>query len=346
MSSGVEASTDLRGLPKVELHRHLDGSVRLQTILDLAEAHGIDIGTRSLGALRERATITTPLRDLAEVLSRFGLLQGVLCSFSAIRRVAFENVEDAWRDGVKLIELRFAPAFIAGGKQITNDEIMEAVIDGVARGKAAYPIQAGLIVILARDQPLEENKRVAADAIRWRESGTPGAELIRGLDLADGEERSDPRDFAPLVERAREAGLGITVHTGENTSAAHVRKSLDVFRPERIGHGIRAWGDRELVRRLRDEGVLLEVCPTSNWLTASVPSLREHPLPLLYRAGVPVSINSDDPHLFGIDLVHDYQVCKDLYGFTAEDFKRINTMALAHSFLPREAKERVTEVTW
>jgi adenosine deaminase len=145
------------------------------------------------------------------------------------------------------------------------------------------------------------------------------------------------------VERARAAGLGITVHTGENTSAAHVRRSLDLYRPDRIGHGIRAWEDPDLVRRLRDEGVLLEVCPTSNWITASVPSLREHPLPLLYRGGVPVSINSDDPHLFGIDLVHEYRLCRDLYGFSPEDFTRINRTALEHSFLPPEAKERVRE---
>jgi adenosine deaminase len=292
-------------------------------------------------ALRERATISAPLRDLAEVLSCFTTLQSVLCSFSAIRRVAFENVEDAWRDGVKLVELRFAPAFIAAGKRITNDEILAAVLAGVAEAVAAYPIRAGLIGILARGRPLAENRQAAADMLRWKEAGKPGAELLCGLDLADAEDGSDPRDFAPLVDSARNAGLGITVHTGENTGPGHIRTSLDVYRPQRIGHGIRAWGDGELLRRLRDEGVLLEVCPTSNWLTSSVPSLKEHPLPHLYRADVPVSINSDDPHLFGIDLVREYEVCRDLYGFTGVDFTRINRMALAHSFLPREAKERV-----
>jgi adenosine deaminase len=333
--------TPLRSLPKVELHRHLDGSVRLETILDLAETHGIDVGARSVSALRQRATVSAPLRDLAEVLSCFSTLQSVLCSSAAIRRVAFENVEDAWRDGVKLVELRFAPAFISAGKSLGNDEILAAVLEGVAEGMAAYPIQAGLICILARGRPLEENRQAAADLLRWRERGKPRAELLCGLDLADAEDGSDPRDFAPLVERARDAGLGITVHTGENTSAAYVRTSLDVYRPRRIGHGIRAWGDGELVRRLRDEGVMLEVCPTSNWLTSSVPSLEEHPLPHLYRADVPVSINSDDPRLFGIDLVREYEVCRDFYGFSPEDFTRINRMALAHSFLPREARERV-----
>jgi len=135
--------------------------------------------------------------------------------------------------------------------------------------------------------------------------------------------------------------MGITIHSGEDSDAAHVTRTLDLFRPDRIGHGIRAWGDAEVMARLRAEDVLLEVCPTSNWLTRAVPSLEEHPLPRLRAAGVPVCINSDDPRLMAIDLVHEYEVCRRLYGFTGSDFLALNRGALAHSFLAGQAKARV-----
>ena len=162
-----------------------------------------------------------------------------------------------------------------------------------------------------------------------------------GFDLADDEESLPPETFVPLVGRARAAGLGITVHSGENTDAACVRRTLELFRPRRIGHGIRAWGDKRLVAELRERDVLLELCPTSNWITASVPALEAHPLPHLARAKVPISINSDDPQLFGIDLVHEYELCSRLYGFGPEDFRSINRAAAAHSFLPEEYRRRV-----
>jgi adenosine deaminase len=143
------------------------------------------------------------------------------------------------------------------------------------------------------------------------------------------------------VNKARDAGLGITIHSGEDTDAEHVARTLDLFRPSRIGHGIRAWGSREVMKKLIAEDVLLEVCPTSNWLTSSVTTLAEHPLPGLYKAGVPVSINSDDPNLMGIDLVNEYEVCAKHYGFQKRDFQAMNLAALRHSFLPPQIKEHV-----
>ena len=334
-------SRQLRALPKVELHRHLDGSIRIATMMDLARRHGLDLGARSLAELRRSATIISPLHDLAAVLDRFSLLQKVLCSFEAVSRVAFENVEDAWRDGVKVAELRFAPAFIAAGKTLGFDEIVEAAVDGARRGAHQYGIEVALIGILPRSSPLEANTRATRELIRRRHDGRPGAELIRGFDLADREDAFDPLPLVPLVDAARAAGLGITVHTGENTDPRHVRRTLELFRPTRIGHGIRSWGDSSLTARLRAEDVLLEVCPTSNWLTRSVPSLEEHPLPLLFAAGVPVCLNSDDPNLMAIDLVHEYAVCQRCYGFGADEFLAMNRAALEHSFVDDSAKRRV-----
>ena len=332
---------DLRFMPKVELHRHLDGSVRISTIHEIARERGIAVGT--LEELRARAVIDRPMESLDAVLSCFATQQSALWSYGAIRRVTFENIEDAWRDGVRLIELRFAPSFIAAGKTLSNDEIIGAVLEGMMQGMAAWPIEVGLTGILPRSHSMETNARATRDLIRWKRSSAPGADRICGFDLADREADFDPALFAPLVEQARAAGLGITVHSGENTSAAHVARTLDVLRPSRIGHGIRSWGDPGLLQRLRDQDILLEVSPTSNWITSSVPSLAAHPLPLLLKAGVPACLNSDDPNIFGIDLVHEYEVCAREYGFGVEEFRAMNRAALRHSFLPQSVTARVAK---
>ena len=331
----------IRALPKAELHRHLDGSIRLKTVADIAVRHNLDLGISTEEALADRARITAPMKDLQTVLDSFATIQQVLCSYEAIERISFENVEDAYRDGIQLIELRFAPPFIAAGKKLGNDEIIEAVLDGVTRGMNCYPIQVGLIGILVRTMDLAINRRAAADLSRYAGSRYRNADRICGFDLADAEDRTNPEDFLPMVQQARQAGLGITIHSGENTSAAAVRRTLDLFEPARIGHGIKSWGDENLLQRIREQQVMLEVCPTSNWLTSSVGSLEDHPLPHLYRRGVPVSINSDDPNLFGIDLVHEYELCARLYGFTKEDFMNINRQTVEHSFPPPDIRTEI-----
>jgi len=333
----------LRALPKAELHRHLDGSVRLATIAELARRHGLDLGVASEAELAERARVLAPLHDLPQVIARFAILQKVLCCYEAIRRVAFENVEDAWRDGVKLAELRFAPPFIAAGKSLGNAEIIEAVLDGVEQGAARYGIEVALIGILPRTASPQANRRATADLAAYARGAHRGAWRLRGFDLADSETARPPEDFLPLVEQARAAGLGITIHSGEDTSAAHVTRTLRLFAPTRIGHGIQAWSDPEALRLLQERAVTLEVCPTSNWLIRSVPSLQEHPLPRLRQAGVRVTLNSDDPQLMGIDLVHEYALAARLYGFGPHDFQEMNRTAVQASFLPGEIRQRVLE---
>jgi len=331
----------LRALPKAELHRHLDGSIRLQTVADIAARQKIDLESTDIEELKRKAVISAPMKDLQSVLNSFATMQKVLCSYEAIERIAFENVEDAYRDGIQLIELRFAPPFISAGKRLDNDEIIEAVLDGITRGMEHYPIEVGLIGILVRGADVEVNRRATEDLIRYSSATHRNGDRICGFDLADAEDRCDPEELLPMVRQAREAGLGITIHSGENTSAEAVRRTLDLFHPQRIGHGIRAWGNEPLLERIRQQEIMLEVCPTSNWLTRSVASLEEHPLPLLHKAGVPVSINSDDPNLFGIDLVHEYELCSRLYGFTEHDFMGINSQTVKHSFLPASIRAKV-----
>ena len=332
------AKDDLRSIPKCELHRHLDGSVRIETIADLAALHNIDLGC-SDAELPGVATIREPMSNLQEVLDSFAITQKVLCCYDAIKRIAFENVEDAYRDGVRLLELRFSPPFISEGKEdLGNDEIIEGVLDGIDLGIKKYPLEVGLIGIVSRPYEYQINLQATEDLIRYARGNHVRAGRICGFDLADDELKEAHGEFTQFIDAARSAGLGITVHTGENTSADCVRKSMDLYKPDRIGHGIQAWGDETLMNRIKEENIMLELCPTSNWLTNSVPSIDEHPLPLFYRRGIPFSINSDDPHLMNIDLVHEYEICVRCYGLHVEDFFRINRESVLHSFLPEEIR--------
>ncbi len=331
----------LRDLPKGELHRHLEGSVRFETIIDLVKYYNLDLDFSSNEELKSKVKITSPMSDLREVIESFGTTQKVLCSYDAIKRVTFENVEDAYRDGVKLLELRFAPAFISAGKDLDNDEIIEGVLDGITSGMKEYPIQVGLIGILPRTFDLKVNQKAIAELLKYARGRHTNADRICGFDLADDEEKVSPEEFIPFVDRARQAGLGITVHTGENTNALCVERALKLFKADRIGHGIKIWGDESIMDMVKNEEIMLEICPTSNWLTNSVSSLEEHPLPHLYRNGIAVSINSDDPHLMDIDLVHEYEICTRYYHFELEDFYRINRNTIHNSFLPEEIRNYV-----
>ena len=328
----------LRALPKCELHRHLDGSVRLDTIAGIAERHNLDLGC-PVSELAQKATIKKPMGSLDEVLQSFSIMQRVLCCYEAIKQVAFENVEDAFNDGVRLLELRFAPSFISAGKrELGNDEIIEAALDGIGAGMDRYDIQVGLIGIVPRPIDYSVNEAAVRDLIRYARGKHRNGDRICGFDLADDEMSIPHAKFAPLVDMARAAGLGITVHTGENSDSSCIETSMNLYKPDRIGHGIRAIDDEAIVKRIGKEKIMLELCPTSNWLTNSVSSIAEHPLPLFYRAGIPVSINSDDPRLMNIDLVHEYEICSRYYGLNGSDFLQINRVAVSHSFLPEQVR--------
>ena len=332
----------MRNLPKVELHRHLDGSIRQETIIDITRSHNLDIDISDPDALRRNSMVTSPMQDLAAVLGVFDIIQKVSCSYEAIRRITFENIEDACFDGIKLIELRFSPAFIALNKELKNDEIIEGVLDGMSAGMDKYDVQAGLIGIVSRTLDYEANRSGIEDLANYRKRCQHrGADRIVGFDLADRENTSDPQDFVELVKMAREAELGVTVHSGEDTGPEGVQRTLDVLSPDRIGHGVNAWQDPDVVEQLIEREVLLEICPTSNWLTQCVESVDKHPLPDFYRAGVLTCINSDDPQLMGIDLTHEYELAKKHFAFSMEDFRTMNLMALKKSFLPGEITSAV-----
>lgn len=326
---------DWQKLPKVELHRHLDASIRFDTILELAKIHNLELGDN----LDKKLVIKKPMSSLEEVLESFWTTQKVLCSYEAIKRVAFENVEDAHRDGIKLVELRFAPLFIQQGKKLGFDEIIEGVIDGITQGMEKYPVAVGLLHIMPRSLDLKLNLESTDKILSYQKSYHKNADRLVGVDLADMETDESFIDYAPSIEKARLQGLGVTIHSGENTTGQHVIKTIKTFNATRIGHGIQIYKDPEAMKFVKDHDVALEVCPTSNWLTQCVPTLEKHPLKYLYEQGVKVTLNTDDPHIMNINLIHEYEVASTILGMNQDHFKQMNKWALEKSFLPQDIKK-------
>lgn len=327
----------LRSLPKVDLHRHLDCSMRWSTLIELAPQLGLKLPPDPL-RWRDEFLITSPMKDLGSVLQKFLKAQKVLATTEILERLAFEACEDAVNDGLFVLELRYAPTFIAEGHPgLDFQSIHEALCRGLARARAKWPLAVGLIAILQRIKPLSEAERVVDFVIENKES-------FLGLDLADNEEGFDPKPFAPLFAKARKAGLRITVHSGEIPhleSAKWVRDSVELLGAERIGHGVQIIQDPATLKFIRDNKITLEVCPHSNALTMAFPRPEDHPIRKLMEAGVQVTINSDDPGLFASTLTDDYEILQRLHGFSEAEFEKLNANALHASFLPAAELNRV-----
>jgi adenosine deaminase len=332
-----ENSADFKLLPKVELHRHLEGALRLETVRELAMQLGIELPPTP-EAQREKILVLRPMQNLTEVLDRFWLTQSVLASSEILERITFEACEDAYREGIRILELRYAPSFIQINHPSLNFEsIHAAIIKGIDRAKWSYPMAIGLIGIVVRVDSPDVAERTADFIIDHKDE-------FMAIDLA-GDEAGYPCEvFEPLFMKAKKAGLRITVHAGEADvpgSAKFVVDAINYLGAERIGHGLQIYKDQKIIDFVKACGVTLEICPTSNWLTNAVRSLEDHPLKQLMDKGVKVTLNSDDPGLFGIDLTHEYGLAARRLGFSEVALKKLAQQGADSSFVSEHEKRKV-----
>lgn len=322
-------------LKKTELHRHLDCSIRPQTLRELLTEAGETVPV-SPNDFAAKYLVKEPMRDLGAVLGKFLAAQKALFSESVLTRVTKECIEDASAEGIDLLELRYAPTFIQDGHEgLSFEAIHRGILAGIESAKH-LPVNVGLIAIFQRIKPVSVASSVMDFVLDHKDS-------FVGVDLADNEDGFDARPFEPIFERARTAGLRITVHAGEApiaSAADNVIVAMDRLGAERIGHGIQVANpeipnSKKVLEEVARRGVLLELCPTSNVLTNAVQSVASHPLRRLREAGVKVSINTDDPGVFDFNLTHEYDAVADQLGITAKDFEEMNADARRASFLKR-----------
>lgn len=323
-------------LPLTDLHRHLDGNIRAQTILDLGRQFNLTLPAQTLEALRPHVQVTANEPDLVSFLSKLDWGVKVLASLDACRRVAFENMEDAARNGLHYVELRFSPGYMAMTHQLPVAGVVEAVIEGVRQGSKAFNVEARLIGIMSRTfgeaACLEELEALLAH----RDS-------ITALDLA-GDELGFPGSlFLSHFNRARDAGWHITVHAGEAAGPESIWQAIRELGAERIGHGVKAIEDRALMDFLRDQRIGIESCLTSNIQTSTVPSLAAHPLKTFLDHCVLATLNTDDPAVQGVDIINEYNVAAPQAGLSREQIRQAQINGLEIAFLSKEEKQALRE---
>ncbi len=327
---------DLKALAKVDLHRHLEGAIRLSTIVELYRGAGRPLPQGTDAELSEQAQVLRPMRSLEEVLSRFTLAQGAFVDDAAAERIAFEAVEDLAADNVRLAELRFSPEFLCESNGLDWDDAMAAIVRGAERGSREFDVTVGLIAIASRNYGMASAERTAAFALRQRDH-------LVGFDLAGDEKAYPPSLYTDVVTGLEGSGLKLTTHYGESGPAEFPREAVEALGSLRLGHGVSVAEDPDVVALVRERGVALEMCPTSNRRTRAVADLADHPARRLLDQDVSVTINTDNPGLFAIDLTNELQVCVDVLGFSDDDLRRVTANALDSSFVGGAAKADVRE---
>lgn len=321
---------------KTEIHCHLEGAIRTQTIIDIAKEHHLKLPSYEAGELDKYVKVYDQLRDLEAVLAAFAIFQNSISSPDVVERIAWELFEDSAKQNIKLFEVRFSPDWAFHGHNLAWDACLEGLLRAKERAEKEFDMAIGYIAITSRSMGPESCVKTVEWVIRHNDK-------ILGVDLADSERDFPLREFVRPVLKAKEAGLKVTIHTGEDTPASYVKETIELVNPDRIGHGIHAIEDKEVVELLKERGITLEVNPWSNYLTNSVRTIEGHPLKKLFDLGVHVTINSDDPEVLETNLNNEYRIAHEVLGMSMDDIAVCNRYAYEASFIPTQEKQKIWE---
>ena len=316
----------LRRLPKAELHCHLDGSLRPETMLELAREYGIRMPAGDANTLREYMTVRDA-RTLEDYLARFDVTLSLMQRAEAIERVAFELAEDAQRDGVLYIEVRFAPVLNVRQGLQTHD-VVEAAVRGLQRAERQHGVIGRVIVTAMRNMPTDVSMELARLAVAYKDRG------VVGFDLAGGEQGNPASRHARAFEHARANDMACTCHAGEGDGGQSVREAVHACGAHRIGHGTRLFEDPSLFDYMNDRRIPIEICITSNVQTRAAGSYESHPVRQYFDAGLPVVLNTDNRLMSATTLTDEYVHAAAKLSFTFEELARVAMNGFESAFLP------------
>jgi len=318
-------------LPLIDLHHHLDGSLRLETILDLGLKHNLPLPAKTLEGLRPYVQVSTPQPGIMIFIERFEWMVGVLVDYDAVRRVAYENVEDAFREGIDYAEYRYSPWFMAEAHGLDPTGVVEAVTDGIQAAEREFGTRANQIGILSRHYGPEITLKELDALLSCKDA-------ITGLDLAGDEAHFPGEWYVDHFKKARDVGWHITVHAGEVAGPESIWQALNGLGAERIGHAVHAPEDPALMDYMREHHIGIECNLTSNVQTTTVQSYAAHPLRLFLDKGLLATINTDDPGISAIDLHYEYNVAAPQAGLDEKMMRQAQLNALETAFLAPEEK--------
>ena len=321
-------------IPKTEIHCHLEGAIRTQTIIDIAREHNIKLPAYEVTELDKHVKVLDQMKDLQAVLDAFDIFQRSITSPAVFERIAWELFEDCARQNIKLFEVRFSPDWAFHGHQLNWDACLDGLLHSIERAEKEFDMAVGVIAITSRSMGADSCIKTVNWAIKHQEH-------IQAVDLADGEMFFPMQDFVKPILKAKDAGLKVTIHSGEDTPATYVMETIQNFKPDRIGHGIHSIEDPKAVELIIEKGITLEVNPWSNYLTNSVSTIEAHPLKKLFDLGVKVTINSDDPEVLETNVNNEYRIAHEILGMSLDDLAKCNRFAFAASFIEAGKKQRI-----
>ncbi len=324
----IKIIENMKSFPKVDLHRHLEGSVRPETFIEASKKFGGKLLTYDLDELRPLLQVDPDCCDFKSFLSKFNIYRDFYESSDAIQEVAYRAVRDAALDNVKYLELRFSPTHFAANKKFNEADVVSWMKDAIELASKDYNIIVTPILTISRDFGLDMAEKTVNLVLQMQDS------FFCGLDIAGNETINSARPFIGLFKKAKDAGISLTVHAGEAGDPVNVKEAVVDFHADRIGHGIRSIEDDGLMDLLCDRDVMLEVCITSNLHTGVVKSLKDHPLKKIKNSQVPFCLNTDDPAVSALCLTDEYCKAVTEFGFTMENLQKMNLAALDHSFYP------------
>lgn len=319
-------------LPKIELHCHLDGSVRVDTIIDIAKKEGIKLDSYKRCDIEKLIQVPNDCTSLNEYLKRFDLPNKVMQSSENIKRITFELLEDAQKENIKYIEIRFAP-LLHLQKGLSIEEVIQSAIDGINQAQRIYDIKGNIILSCMRNMSEDDAILLIEKGRKFLNKG------VVAIDLAGPEEEGFANKYKRAIELARSYGYNITIHAGEAASAQNVIDAINILKAQRIGHGVRIKDMKDAYDLVKKTGVVLEMCPTSNIQTKAIECLNKYPLYDFYKDGIKLSINTDNRTVSNIDLSNEIKVISDEFNMSKEKYKDIYLNTIDAIFADESTKK-------
>lgn len=324
---------DFKSWPKAEVHLHLDGSVRPQTVLELALSNGVPLPSTDPHLLRASLVAPDDCPSLVAYIRYFELPIAVMQTAEALERVTRELGEDLARDGVRYAEIRYAP-LLHLKRGLSASAVIEATLGGWRAAHESQGLEGGILVTAMRTMPPEDNLVLAQVASRFLDEG------VIGFDLAGDEAGYPPALHEDAFRAARSLGLPITIHAGEAAGPESIRQAI-ALGASRIGHGVRAQEDPDVVALARDEGIQFDMAPTSNFQTKAVRRLADHPLLRYQSEGIKVTLSTDSRTVSQVTLSQEYQKMADVLHATPAQLWAMNLQALEGGFAERAVRDRL-----
>ncbi|MFQ6611483.1 MAG: adenosine deaminase [Fidelibacterota bacterium] len=324
----------IQRLPKVELHCHLDGSLRISTMLDLAEKNKVKLPANNHEDLKKILIIGKKRGSLEDYLERFDITLSVMQTPESLIRIAYELIEDVARENVRYIEIRYSPILHTKGG-MTPEESVNAVRKGLKKGEKSFGIKSGIIICGIRNIAPDVSLKLADLTVRYKHKG------VVGFDLAGAEENFPAKDHREAFYLILNNNINATIHAGEVFGPASIHQAIHYCGAHRIGHGTRLREDRDLMYYVRDHRIPLEICLLSNWHTYSIRSLRQHPMKYYYSQGIRITLNTDNRLISNTNLTKEFMIARDLFDFKLHDFREITIAAMKSAFLPHDQRKNL-----